>query len=50
MAKIEAKYDVYGILGESVSEIKRENPDLIFVGALAAQELNKVEYNPLHRK
>ena len=46
MAKVEYKYDVYGALKEYISKIKRENPNLIFVGALAAQELSRIEYNP----
>lgn len=50
MAKYEYKYDVYEVLKENIFMIKRENPNLIFVGALAAQELNRIEYDPFYKK
>jgi len=47
MAEIERRHDVYGILGEAIAALKAENPDLLFGGAIAAQEINTVEYDPL---
>jgi len=50
MAIAEQRYPVYQYLADAISEIKKKNQDLIFVGALAAQELNKIEYDPLTEK
>lgn len=46
-AESERKYDVYGMLKNDIAAIKEKNPDVIFGGAIAAQEINVVEYNPL---
>jgi len=46
MAEIERRYDVYGILKEAIATLKAEIPGLIFGGAIAAQEINAVEYDP----
>jgi hypothetical protein len=46
MAEIERTHDVYEILGEAIVTLKAENPDLLVGGAIAAQEINAVEYNP----
>jgi hypothetical protein len=50
MAIAEQKHPVYQYLANAISEIKKENQELIFVGALAAQELNRVEYDPFNKK
>jgi len=47
LALIERRHDVYGMLGEAIATIKAENPELLIGGAIAAQEINAVEYNPL---
>jgi len=46
MAEIERQHDVYGALAEAIAAIKAQNPHLLFGGAIAAQEINAVEYNP----
>ncbi len=47
MAEIERKYDVYEILTKGIETIKKKNPNVLVGGALAAQEINKVEHNPV---
>jgi len=50
MATVERQTDVYGMLKKCIQQIKEENPDLIFVGGLAVQELNRIEYDPYHKR
>ena len=50
MATVERQTDVYGLLKKYIQQIKEENPNLIFVGGLAAQELNRIEYDPYHNR
>lgn len=47
LAKLEREYDVYGTLAEYIAAIKESNPSVIFGGAIAAQEINVIEYDPL---
>jgi hypothetical protein len=49
-AEHEREHDVYGILRSAIAKIKQKNPDVLIGGALAAQEINRVEYNPLTRE
>ncbi len=46
LAKIERETDVYGILKTQIEAIKEKKPNIIIGGALAAQEINAVEYDP----
>ena len=50
MATVERQTDVYGMLKKCIQQIKEENPDLIFVGGLVVQELNRIEYDPYHKR
>ena len=50
MATVERQTDVYGVLKKCIQQIKEENPDLIFVGGLAVQDLNRIEYDPYHKR
>jgi hypothetical protein len=42
-----AKGYTYQQYSEAISEIKTEMPDVIFCGAITAQRLNRIEYNPI---
>ncbi|HIQ04873.1 MAG TPA: hypothetical protein EYH31_04155, partial [Anaerolineae bacterium] len=46
-AKFEQQADIYGMLEDAIERVKSKNPDVIIGGAVAAQEMNVVEYNPL---
>jgi len=50
MAMVERQTNVYGLLKKYIQKIKEENPNLIFVGGLAAQELNRIEYDPYNKR
>jgi len=50
MAMVERQTNVYGLLKKYIEKIKEENPNLIFVGGLAAQELNRIEYDPYNKR
>jgi hypothetical protein len=40
----------YDKLKENIVAIKKEIPDIIFTGAIAAQRINRIEYNPINEK
>ncbi len=46
LARIEKETDVYGILKTQINAIKERNPYVIIGGAVAAQEISDVEYDP----
>jgi len=50
MAVYEKKYEVYGILEDSIETIIMKNPNVLIGGAIAAHEINRVEYDPLTRE
>jgi len=40
----------YDKLKENITAIKKEIPDIIFTGAIAAQRINRIEHNPISGK